>query len=203
MFTKGCVLENVMVIMIFVPKTANISSWDMLKTWVFPNVWHDFHGCDGCDLGILGLYPLIFGRNQIAFWLASGVCWMSFSPEECDEVRRKYGWLGLSSTLSRGFHDGILVWSQCDHHRPIESHWGMVFCLFPNMFPTSHVSMFGESGWQMDDIKNGVQAPGCWAGIQHDFNAELLGGPFLNSSTCQWVVDIYGTDHWLFNIAMV
>ena len=131
------------------------------------------------------------------------VCWMSFSPEECDEVRRKYGWLGLSSTLSRGFHDGILVWSQCDHHRPIESHWGMVFCLFPNMFPTSHVSMFGESGWQMDDIKNGVQAPGCWAGIQHDFNAELLGGPFLNSSTCQWVVDIYGTDHWLFNIAMV
>ena len=185
--------------MIFVPKTANISSWDMLKTWVFPNVWHDFHGCDGCDLGILGLYPLIFGRNQIAFWLASGCA-------GCLSHLRSV----MKSEENMGDSDYRALWAAafmmefwCEANATIIDQLGMVFCLFPNMFPTSHVSMFGESGWQMDDIKNGVQAPGCWAGIQHDFNAELLGGPFLNSSTCQWVVDIYGTDHWLFNIAMV
>ena len=105
-----------------------------------------FHGCDGCDLGILGLYPLIFGRNQIAFWLASG-CAGCLSHQR--SVMKSEENMGDSDyiffTLSRKFswwNSG--VFSQCDHHRPIESHWGMVFFFVPlNMFPTSHVWWVG------------------------------------------------------------
>ena len=45
-------------------------------------------------------------------------------------------------------------------------------------------AMFGESGWPWITFI-GVQAPGCWAGIQHDFNAELRLASGLS--------EIYGT----------